>query len=48
MAVTVLPQILLDSPKVNTTEVDAQCLKRKKRKKINVLLLIITNNNDFD
>ena len=31
MAVTVLPQILLDSPEVNTTEVDAQCLKRKKK-----------------
>ena len=46
MAMTVLPQILLDSPKVNTTKVDAQCLKRKKWKKINVLLLIITNNDD--
>ena len=34
MAMTVLPQILLDSPKVNTTKVDAQCLKRKKERKL--------------
>ena len=34
MAMTVLPQILLDSPKVNTTKLDAQCLKRKKERKV--------------
>ena len=34
MAMTVLPQILLDSLKVNTTKLDAQCLKRKKERKL--------------
>ena len=39
MAMTVLPQILLDS-------VGCTMFKKKKRKKITVLLLIITNNDD--